>query len=63
MHQITLEHCVAIGDSESDIEVFKACGRSIAINYSDAAARAASECIVTQDLSDVLGLLESWLAE
>jgi phosphoserine phosphatase len=62
-HRIPLEHCVAIGDSESDIEVFKACGRSIAINYSDAAAEAASACIITEDIADILDVLESWLAE
>jgi phosphoserine phosphatase len=60
---IPLEHCVAIGDSESDIEVFTACGKSIAINYSAAAAEAASECIITDDIADILDVFGSWLAE
>ncbi len=60
---IPMEHCVAVGDSESDIEVFKACGRSIAINCSDAAAEAASECIITDDLADILDVIEAWLTE
>jgi phosphoserine phosphatase len=61
--RIHLEHCVAIGDSESDVDVFMACGRSIAINYSEAAAEAASVRILTEDLADVLDVLRSWLAE
>lgn len=60
---IPLEHCAAVGDSESDIEVFMECGRSIAINCSDAAAEAATVCIMTDDLSDIVTLIESWLAE
>jgi phosphoserine phosphatase len=60
---IFLEHCVAIGDSESDTAVFMACGRSIAINGTDAAVETASECIVTDDLADILGLLGSWIAD
>ena len=58
-----LEHCVAIGDSESDIEIFKACGRSIAINSSDGLVKVASEFITTNDLADILDLIEAWLIE
>jgi phosphoserine phosphatase len=60
---IDLEHCVAVGDSESDIAVFKECGRSIAINYSDALRGTASEYIITDDLFDIMDILKSWLAE
>ncbi len=60
---IALDHCVAIGDSESDLEVFKACGRSIAINYTAAAKQAATESTITEDLSDILVILEAWLLE
>lgn len=60
---ISLDQCVAIGDSESDIEVFERCRYSIAINYSEAVAGEASEHIVTDDLSDVCPILERWLAE
>lgn len=63
MNSIGFEHCVAIGDSESDIDIFKKCRRSIAINYSDALKGKASEHIITDDLSDVLGILESWLTQ
>lgn len=57
------EHCVAIGDSESDIAIFEECGRSIAINYSDVMEGTASEYIITDDLFDIIAVLESWLAE
>lgn len=59
---IALEHCVAIGDGESDIELFLACGRSIAINYSDAAGEAASERVITDDLADILDFIGAWLS-
>ncbi len=62
-HGIGFDQCVAIGDSESDVDVFKMCERSIGINYSDAIEGKASEHIITEDLSDVIGILESWLAE
>ncbi|MFC1735138.1 HAD family hydrolase [Candidatus Hydrogenedentota bacterium] len=61
-HSIGLNHCVAIGDSESDIDVFEKCGKSIAINYSDALEGRASEYVTTNDLSDIIDILESWLA-
>ncbi|HUU46714.1 MAG TPA: HAD family phosphatase [Acidobacteriota bacterium] len=60
---IGFEHCVAVGDSESDIDLFEKCGRSIAINYSDAVKGKASEHLITDDLSDVIGILESWQAQ
>jgi len=61
MNSISLDHCVAIGDSESDIVIFRNCGRSIAINYSDTMKGKASEYIITDDLADVVVVLESWL--
>ncbi len=62
-NNISLNHCVAIGDSASDIDIFERCGRSIAINYSDAVIGEASEYIITDDLSVVIDILESWLLE
>jgi phosphoserine phosphatase len=59
-YRIGLDHCVAIGDSESDIAIFKECGMSIAVNYSDSVKGKASEYIMTDDLVDVVELLESW---
>lgn len=60
---ISLDDCVAIGDSESDIAIFENCGRSIAINYSDALKGGASEYIITDNLADVVTVLEAWLSE
>ncbi len=60
---LVLENCVAIGDSSSDIAVFRSCGKSIAINYSDSLEGKASEHIITDDLFDVIDIIESWLGE
>jgi phosphoserine phosphatase len=60
-HGIGLNHCVAVGDGESDIPVFEKCGKSIAINYADALEGRASEHITTNDLSDIIDILDKWL--
>ncbi|MFH1372581.1 MAG: HAD-IB family phosphatase [bacterium] len=60
---LVLENCVAIGDSSSDIAVFRKCGKSIAINYSDSLKGKGSEHIITEDLSDVIDIIDSWLGE
>jgi phosphoserine phosphatase len=62
-HGISPDSCVAIGDSESDISVFEKCWKSIAINYADVLKGKASEYIITDDLSDIIDIFESWLAE
>ena len=62
-NSIRIARCVAIGDNESDIAVFENCGRSIAINYSAAVKGTASEYLFTEDLADILAVLEGWLAE
>ncbi len=53
-HEIDLQKCVAIGDSDSDIEIFEKCGKSIAINYSDILLGKASVYIRTDNLKDIL---------
>ena len=60
---IVLDNCVAIGDGESDLAIFRKCGRSIALNYSDAMRGKASDYIITDDLFEVTDILESWMAE
>lgn len=60
--RIDLEHCAAVGDSESDIAIFRKCGKSIALNYSDALRGEASEYIITDDLYDIMDILKPWLA-
>jgi phosphoserine phosphatase len=62
-HGIDLEHAVAIGNSESDLGLFRRCRRSIAINYTDILEGQASEHIITDDLSDVIPILESWFVQ
>jgi len=54
---------VAIGDSESDIEVFKMCAKSIAINYSNVLEGKASKYFRTDDLSDIIDTLRDWITE
>ncbi len=49
---------IAIGDSSSDIEIFKICGKSIAINYSSSLVGYATEYIKTKDIRDVAEFLE-----
>lgn len=56
-------YCVAIGDSESDLAIFRACGKSIAINHRESLEGQASAYIRTGDLSDILEILKPWLGE
>jgi phosphoserine phosphatase len=62
-NDVSLAHCVAIGDSKSDIPLFESCGHSIAINSSEAVGERASEYIITEDLSEIVGILQTWLAQ
>jgi phosphoserine phosphatase len=47
----------AVGDSRSDLPLFRAAGRSVALNATADARRAATSQIDTEDLRDVLPLL------
>lgn len=49
-----LDECIAIGDSNSDVELFKECKKSIAINYSDALIGKADVYLKTENLSEIL---------
>lgn len=51
---VELNECVAVGDSDSDIDVFSKCGKSIAINYSDILIGKADVYLRTDDLKDIL---------
>ena len=53
-NDISLNDCIAIGDSSSDIDIFRAVRKSIAINYSDALKGRASEYINTENLKDIV---------
>ena len=59
---ICFDQCIAIGDGESDIDVFRKCTKSIAVNYSDALKGEASEYMVTDDFLDIIDVLRPWLA-
>lgn len=61
-NEICFDQCIAIGDGESDIDVFRKCKKSIAVNYSDALKGEASEYMVTDDLLDIIEFLGPWLA-
>lgn len=56
---IDLGHCLAIGDSRSDIPLFEAVGFAIALNASEQAREAADVSIDTDDFTDVLTLVPS----
>lgn len=62
-NDISPNQCIAIGDSGSDIEIFKKCGRSIALNYTDDLMEKASEYIRTDNLADIIDITQAWLAE
>ena len=54
---LAAERSVAVGDSRSDREVFKAAGKSIAINADRATRSLADHAIETTDLRDILSLV------
>jgi phosphoserine phosphatase len=54
---IDLAECIAVGDSRSDVPLFRAVGFSIALNATPQAREAASVAIDTEDLTDILGLI------
>ncbi|MEZ5358827.1 MAG: HAD family phosphatase [Candidatus Zixiibacteriota bacterium] len=60
---IPLYNCVAVGDSDSDIALFRECGKSIAINYSEVLQGKASAYFNTDDLYDIIAILGRWLDE
>jgi phosphoserine phosphatase len=54
---IALAECVAIGNSRSDVPMFTVAGRSIALNATADAKRAARLSVETEDLCNVVPLL------
>lgn len=54
---ISLDECVAVGDSRSDLPLFGAVGLAIALNATPAAVAAAHVAIETDDLRDVLAAI------
>ncbi|MFJ6811423.1 HAD family hydrolase [Streptomyces anulatus] len=56
-HGVELGQVAAIGDSRSDVPLFKAAGRAIALNATQEARDVADHTIDTEDLRDILPLL------
>lgn len=54
---IVLNHCLAVGDGSTDIPLFKACGRSIALNAKVRVKAEATHWIDTDDLKDIVDLI------
>jgi len=54
---VALDDVAAVGDSRSDLPLFRRVGRSVALNAAPDARRGASRVIDTEDLRDVLPLL------
>jgi phosphoserine phosphatase len=54
---ISLADVAAVGDSRSDLPLFRRAGRSVALNATPEAQRAATCVIDTEDLREVLPLL------
>lgn len=57
---LPLTHCCAIGDSRSDLPLFRALPTSLALNAGAAAREAASDVLDADDLVAVLPWLERW---
>lgn len=56
-NDVQLRDVVAVGDSRSDLPLFAAVGRSVALNATRQARAAATDALDTDDLRDVLPLL------
>ncbi|MFI5937772.1 HAD family hydrolase [Actinoplanes sp. NPDC051494] len=56
-HGYKLGDVAAVGDSRSDVPLFRAAGTAVAINASEAARQAAGHFVDTEDLRDVLPFL------
>lgn len=54
---IELNYCLSVGDGSTDIPVFKACGRSIAINAKEVVKAEATHWLDTDDLMDIMDLI------
>jgi phosphoserine phosphatase len=63
-HQLEVDpaHCVAIGDSRSDLPLFDVVGFSIALNASPDARSRASTTLESGSLANVVPLIQPWLA-
>ncbi|MFZ5989897.1 MAG: HAD family hydrolase [Bacillota bacterium] len=56
--KIRVKDCIAVGDGYSDLSIFRACGKSIAINYEDSILGKADEHINTNNIKNITGFFE-----
>jgi len=61
-NRLAHDHCAAIGDSRSDAPLFMSVGFSIAFNASRELQSVASASTTSDDLREILPLLEGWQA-
>jgi glucosyl-3-phosphoglycerate synthase len=52
------EHVLAVGNSQSDICLLKAAGRSMSLNAATAQVREAAKCVVCGDLTEVAAMVQ-----
>lgn len=56
-NNIELNECIAVGDGFSDVDIFKAVGKSIAINYCEEVYGLAGHYILTGNIQDIIGFI------
>jgi phosphoserine phosphatase len=56
-NQIDLSQCIAVGDSRSDVPLFRAAGFSVALNATVQAREAATVALDADSLTDVLAVI------
>lgn len=57
---LDISECAAIGDSRSDMQIMRVVGLGIALNASDALKAITHVQLETEDLRDVIPLLDDW---
>ena len=58
---VAIEDCAAVGDSRSDVPLFAVVGMPVALNATPALRALARACVDSDDLRDVLPVLDAWL--
>lgn len=57
LHGVDMSQCAAVGDSLSDVPLFKTVGLAVALNGTPEAVAAARFALTTEDLTDLLPIL------
>lgn len=56
-HNLNLEDAIVVGDSYSDIEIFKKCKNSIALNAEECLLEYAKDTVITENIMDLWPLI------